>query len=136
MSVARSQQQVFLRLLRFLQPQWHRDFSLPRRIQQLLAGERSFGSRDRRLYRELIYTTLRYLPWIEPWLDREPERAVKITAWLAAETRDTQALSGRTLRRLAGSFLAGGAGEVSRRPTPRRCCPAGFATTVPGSFRR
>ena len=91
MSVVRSQQQVYLRLLRALQPHWRRDLTLPRRIQQLLAGERAFGSRDRRLYRELIYTTLRYLPWIEPWLDREPERAVKITAWLAAETRDTQA---------------------------------------------
>ena len=91
MSVARSQQQVFLRLLRALQPHWRRDLTLPRRIQQLLAGERAFGSRDRRLYRELIYTTLRYLPWVEPWLEREPERAVKITAWLAAETRDTQA---------------------------------------------
>ena len=90
MSVVRSQQLVFLRLLRSLQPHWRRDLSLPRRIQQLLAGERAFGSRDRRLYRELIYTTLRYLPWIEPYLATDPDRAVKITAWLAADTRDTQ----------------------------------------------
>jgi len=89
MSVVRSQQQVFLRLLRSLQPDWRRDLSLPQRIQHLLARDRAFGSRDRRLYRELIYTTLRYLPWIEPLLEPDPDRAVKITAWLAAETRDT-----------------------------------------------
>jgi len=91
MSVATSQQQVFLRLLRQLAPHWRRDDALPRRIQQLLARERSFGSRDRRLYRELLYTTLRYLPWIEPELEREAARALKIAAWLAADTRDTRA---------------------------------------------
>ena len=90
MSVARSQQEVFLRLLRSLRPRWHRELALPTRIQRLLSSERSFGARDRRLYRELIYTTLRYLPWIEPWLDREPERAAKIAAWLAASNRDTR----------------------------------------------
>jgi 16S rRNA (cytosine967-C5)-methyltransferase len=91
MSVASSQQQVYLRLVRQLSPHWRRDQALPRRIQQLLAGERAFGSRDRRLYRELLYTTLRYLPWIEPELARDPARAAKITAWLAADTRDTRA---------------------------------------------
>ena len=91
MSVASSQQQVFLRLLRKLQPHWRSDLNLPKRIASLLAGERAFGSRDRRLYRELIYTTLRYLPWVEPCLDRDPDRAAKIAAWLAADTRDTRA---------------------------------------------
>ena len=96
MSVATSQQQVFLRLLRQLAPHWRRDAALPRRIQQLLSGERSFGSRDRRLYRELLYTTLRYLPWIESDLEREPARVVKSAAWLAADTRDTRAYRGET----------------------------------------
>jgi 16S rRNA (cytosine967-C5)-methyltransferase len=91
MSVASSQRQVFLRLLQPLRARWHRDLDLPGQIQRLLAGERAFGSRDRRLYRELIYTTLRYLPWVEPWLDREPDRAAKIVAWLAAESRETAA---------------------------------------------
>jgi 16S rRNA (cytosine967-C5)-methyltransferase len=91
MSVVRSQQQVVLRLLRSLQPHWRRDLNLPSRIQHLLTRDRAFGSRDRRLYRELLYTALRHLPWIEPWLEREPDRAVRITAWLAAETRDTHA---------------------------------------------
>ncbi len=91
MSVVSSQQQVFLRLLGKLRPRWHQDLALPAQIQRMLSGERSFGSRDRRLYRELIYTTLRYLPWIEPCLDRDPARAIKVAAWLATDTRDTRA---------------------------------------------
>lgn len=92
MSVAGSQQRTFLHLLVSLRPEWRRDENLPARIQALLARNRAFGSRDRRLYRELIYTTLRYLPWIDPLLDREPERAVQIAAWLAADTPATNRL--------------------------------------------
>ena len=76
MSVAASQQQTFLRLLAALRPRWRTDRALPAFIQQRLARERAFGARDRRLYRELLYTTLRHRPWIEPWLDREPARVV------------------------------------------------------------
>lgn len=90
MSVAGSQQQTFLRLLSRLRPHWRREAGLPARIQALLAGHRAFGSRDRRLYRELIYTTLRYLPWIEPLLDREPGRATQVAAWLAADIPATR----------------------------------------------
>jgi 16S rRNA (cytosine967-C5)-methyltransferase len=96
MSVVSSQQQVYLRLLAKLRPRWHQDPTLPGQIQRMLSGERSFGSRDRRLYRELIYTTLRYLPWIEPALEADPARAIKLTAWLAADTRDTRAYRAET----------------------------------------
>jgi 16S rRNA (cytosine967-C5)-methyltransferase len=61
------------------------------RIQGALQGDRRFGSRDRRLYRELLFTTVRFLPWIEPLLDSLPERAAERVAWLAAETPDTAA---------------------------------------------
>jgi len=91
MSHAGSQQQNLLRLLHALRPFWRREPGLPARIQSLLGGNRAFGSRDRRLYRELIYTTLRYLPWIEPLLDTDPARAAQVAAWLAAETPATQA---------------------------------------------
>lgn len=90
MSLAGSQQKVFLRLVSELRPHWHRDPNLPTRIQELFALNRSFGSRDRRLYRELIYTTLRYLPWIEPLLESDPGRAAKTVAWLAADLPATQ----------------------------------------------
>ena len=84
MSVAANQQRTFLRLLDRLRPHWHRDAALPARIQSMLAAHREFGSRDRRLYRELIYTTLRHLPWIEPLLDGQPDEATRRVAWLAA----------------------------------------------------
>ena len=85
MSLAGSQQKIFLRLLAALRPNWHSDANLPAGISELFAANRSFGSRDRRLYRELIYTTLRFLPWVEPLLDTDPARAGKIVAWLAAD---------------------------------------------------
>lgn len=92
MSLTGSQQQTVLRLLAALRPHWRQDVNLPARIQQLLAGNRSFGSRDRRLYRELIYTVLRYLPWIEPLLDRgQNEQAIQLIAWLATDTPSTHA---------------------------------------------
>lgn len=135
MSVARSQQQVFLRLLRALQPRWHVDQALPRQIQLLLSRERSFGARDRRLYRELIYTTLRFLPWIEPWLDRDPARAAKIAAWLAAENRDTRAYRAELCPDWPGlPSLAARAEFLEASPTEllpawfREHCPAVFAS--------
>ena len=85
MSVVGSQQHTLLVLLGQLRAHWRHDRNLPARIQHLLARNRSFGSRDRRLYRELIYTALRYLPWIEPELTAAPERASELIAWLAAD---------------------------------------------------
>jgi 16S rRNA (cytosine967-C5)-methyltransferase len=90
MSVAGNQQRTLISLLTQLRPYWRRDRNLPARIQTLLSRNRSFGSRDRRLYRELIYTTLRFLPWLEPSLDRDPEQATRIIAWLAADAPATE----------------------------------------------
>ena len=90
MSVAGSQQRTFLHQLAQLRPHWRRDQNLPARIQTLLAQNRAFGSRDRRLYRELIYTTLRHLPWIEPALDTDSARAAQIAAWLSTDTPATE----------------------------------------------
>jgi len=91
MSLSGSQQKIFLRLLAALRPNWHSDANLPAGISELFAANRSFGSRDRRLYRELIYTTLRYLPWVEPLLDTDADRAAKAVAWLAADLPATHA---------------------------------------------
>ena len=89
--IAESQAQVFLRLLHALRGRWHTDSALSTALQALLAGDRRFGARDRRLYRELVFTALRFLPWIEPHLDGDPAEAVRHTAWLAADTPDTRA---------------------------------------------
>lgn len=91
MSVVQNQRRILLDLLARLRPHWRRDRHLPARIQSLIAANRAFGSRDRRLYRELIYTTLRYLPWIEPALDNNPDLAVRAIAWLASDVPATAA---------------------------------------------
>ena len=63
--IAANQGRTFLRLLAEFRPYLRNDRNLPARIQQRLAKEKRFGSRDRRLYRELTYTAVRHLPWIE-----------------------------------------------------------------------
>jgi 16S rRNA (cytosine967-C5)-methyltransferase len=73
-------------MMSLLRPHWRSDASLPARFDKMLSGDKRLGSRDRRLYRELVYTSLRYLPWIEPLLDEDPQGAVRRTAWLAADT--------------------------------------------------
>lgn len=86
MSIAHSQRLTFLRLLAALRPHWRSDVALPARIQTALRGERGVGSRDRRLYRELLFTTLRHLPWLEHCDD---DTLVSRVATLAADTRAT-----------------------------------------------
>ncbi len=99
-----AQQRILLELLDRLRPHLRRDQNLPARIEALLSGDRRRGSRDRRLYRELIYTALRHLPWVEPLLDRDPGRATRMIAWLAADTQATSA------------FRAGQAGDWPPAP--------------------
>lgn len=89
--IAANQQRTFLGLLAQVLPHVARDSALPRRIKELLGRNRALGSRDRRLYRELLYTALRYLPWVQPLLASEPERAAQLVAWLAPELKDTTA---------------------------------------------
>jgi len=81
-----SQTRTLVLLLGRLRPHWRTDAGLPERIDALFRADRRLGARDRRLYRELIYAALRYLPWVEPLLDAHPEEAVKRIAWLAADS--------------------------------------------------
>ena len=87
--IAANQQRLFLAFLAELRPHVRRDSALPRRIKELLARQRAIGSRDRKLYRELIYTWLRFLPWVDPLLDSSPDLAAKAIAWLAPELKPT-----------------------------------------------
>jgi 16S rRNA (cytosine967-C5)-methyltransferase len=90
-NIAANQQRLFLEFLGELRPHLRRDSSLPRRIKEIFSRNRSIGSRDRKLYRELVYTALRFLPWVEGRLDAEPVVAGKIVAWLAPEVKPTSA---------------------------------------------
>lgn len=89
--IAANQQRTFLAQLAVVLPHVRTDSALPRRIKELLGRNRAFGSRDRRLYRELLYTVIRYLPWFEPLLARDENAAAQLTAWLAPEMKDTAA---------------------------------------------
>jgi 16S rRNA (cytosine967-C5)-methyltransferase len=73
-------------MMALLRPHWRSEAALPARFDKILSGDKRLGSRDRRLYRELVYTAVRYLPWIEPLLDTDPALAVRRIAWLAADT--------------------------------------------------
>ncbi len=90
MSRAGSQQRTLIGILARLRPHWGRDPALPARVDALLGRDRRLGSRDRRAYRELVYTAVRYLPWIEPLLDSDPPGAVRRIAWLASDTESLQ----------------------------------------------
>ena len=88
-NIAANQQRLFLAFVAEIRPHLRRDSALPRRIKEIFARNRAIGSRDRKLYRELIYTYLRFLPWIDPLLDVDAALASKITAWLAPELKPT-----------------------------------------------
>lgn len=87
MSLAENQRRILLEFLRALRPHWRADRALPARVQRLLADRRC-GSRDRRLYRELLYTAIRALPWIESAAE---DLAVARIAQLAADIPATSA---------------------------------------------
>lgn len=91
MTISYVQKKHLIRILEQLQPHVRTDLALPSRIRNLLSAP-GFGSRDRRLYRELIYTSLRFLPWIEPCLTvGDADEAVRRLAWLASDSMDTSA---------------------------------------------
>ena len=87
-SIVRNQQQTFQRLWQSVLPHVRTDRDLPTRLQGVLR-RREFGSRDRRLYRELLYTAVRHLPWLEEIATRAEPDMVRALAWLAADTPAT-----------------------------------------------
>ncbi len=81
--IAGNQARTALVLLRELEPLIGRDRALPAQIQTRLAKEKRFGSRDRRLYRELLYTAVRHWPWVRELQARGDEAVVRALVWLA-----------------------------------------------------
>lgn len=84
MSRTGSQERTLLGLVARLRPFWRSDAALHLRIDALIRAEKKFGSRDRKFYREMAYTALRYLPWVEPLLERDAALAVRRMAWLSS----------------------------------------------------
>ncbi len=91
-AVLANQHAIFRGMLAALRPHWRGDRALPARLESMLRSDRRFGSRDRRLYRELSYTALRILPWIEA---RPDDEAIGLIAHFAAELPATAAFRAR-----------------------------------------
>ena len=108
--VVSNQRRVVLALLHALRRHLRGDRSLPTRIESLIKADRRFGSRDRRLYRELLYTAVRYLPWIE---GRTDDEAIGLIGHLAAELPATH-----------GFRAAFGAGPLPDGLNPDELLPA------------
>jgi 16S rRNA (cytosine967-C5)-methyltransferase len=83
---AANQIRTFYALYNELHGAMRADKNFPAKLQQRLARERRFGSRDRRLYRELLYTVVRYLPWFEAAHARSLEEAARLAVWLASDS--------------------------------------------------
>ena len=102
-------------------PRARSDRAFPMWVNRTLSADRRFGSRDRRFYRELIYTAVRFLPWIESV--RNPDRALA-ALWLSAESIETRDARGvllpdahgneQALQERADSFVAAFPGSRAR----------------------
>lgn len=137
--IARAQGEVFRRLWAEFHPLAATDRSLPVRLEQRLRQDRRFGSRDRRLYRELIYTALRYRSWLPaPGLPVD-DPALAALAWLAAESPATRELK-RTLNAdwpSASVSLAERSAFLQARELPganRSLLPEWFRAECPVAF--
>jgi 16S rRNA (cytosine967-C5)-methyltransferase len=133
-SRAGSQQRTLMEILGRLRPHWATDAGLPARIEAMLGGDRRLGSRDRRLYRELVYAALRYLPWIEPLMDTDPPEAARRAAWLAGDSPAVKPFRDE----VAGGLpeLPAGAGEKALilSADADLLSPAWFRAECPGAF--
>ena len=134
MSRAGSQSRTLVELLRRLRPHWRSDAGLPARIDALLGGDRRLGSRDRRLYRELIYTALRYLPWVEPLLESDPPGAVSRIAWLAADTPEVLPFRAEMSGELPPCPPGVGGKAVALGADPGELLPGWFRPECPEAF--
>lgn len=131
-SIVRNQEQTFLRLWQSVLAHVRTDRDLPTRLHGVLR-RREFGARDRRLYRELLYTAVRHLPWMEELAARAEPDFVPALAWLAADTPATHGFRTELLAGWPGcpATVAGRAQflGVSRELLPewfRHHCPEVF----------
>ncbi|HEY3754964.1 MAG TPA: RsmB/NOP family class I SAM-dependent RNA methyltransferase [Opitutaceae bacterium] len=109
-----NQRRVAAEFIAQLSPHVERDRALPARIERLLKGDRRLGSRDRRLYRELIYSHLRFRPWF-PAGDLAA-RPMEALAWLAAASPATRAFREGVLGTAAFRWPAVPATLVEKSP--------------------
>ena len=86
-----NQRRIVLALIARVQTILTPGSSFTAELRELFQSQGKFGSKDRRLYRELIYTYLRYRPWLEP-LRSEERRFLDTLILLASPASEAASL--------------------------------------------
>jgi len=138
-SVALRQAATFNRLWEQIDPYVTTDQALPARFEGLLRQHRQFGSRDRRLYRELFYTAIRHWPWITAQSGVLTELSLKLVVWLCAPTAASSPLKAALTPdwpELPQAVTARSAAAVAQGVTSaaQSLLPAWFQSECPESF--
>lgn len=110
-------------------------------MKSALAANPGFGARDRRLYRELIFTWLRFRPWFERARAADPDIALDMLIALSPETPEMGSLQaalstpGGISQRSAASLREGLAAIVpTMKFELRELMPAWFEVHAPQLF--
>lgn len=135
-SRAGSRWRVFAALARSLGPEAFSARDFPNRVQRAFAAHREFGSRDRRVYRELLFSRCRCEPWgsqLAATVGGDADQ--QLAALLAEDSADLAEASG-----LEASFVAAVVGgDWERRLSLLRSrwpsCAFAPADLAPGWFR-
>lgn len=103
--IAANQLRTASALLQLLAPHVATDLNLPTRVKEI-AGDRRFNSSTRRLYRELLFTYVRFWPWLT---GLDSDTAAECAALLAPVTPEVLRLrqSASALQKHALSFCTG-----------------------------
>ena len=88
--ILQNQRRTTLRLIDEVETSLLPGKDFPSFLRFLFRKNKQFGSRDRRLYTELIYTWLRHREYIDPLRSTEAENAIDIIVALAEETPETK----------------------------------------------
>jgi 16S rRNA (cytosine967-C5)-methyltransferase len=76
-------------------------------IQTKIGNIRGAGARDRRFYREIIYTWLRFREWLDPYRNTDTEMAAILLIFLAGKTPELMAAKAKLPEPLRNSVQAG-----------------------------
>ena len=109
----RRQLDLALGMLDALEPDLRPGVDFAACIQAEIRKIRGAGSRDRRFYREIIYTWLRYREWIDPFRKADVEIAAALLVFLAGETKELLPAKAELPVPLRNSTRAG-AGDAAR----------------------
>jgi len=141
--ILENQRRTILALIRALEPQLVPGRPFAAEIRSELARHDGFGSRDRRLYRELLYTWLRYRAWFEKARAKGDAAAADLLVALSGDAPEVATLhaaltlpEGRALPRRPGTALFEQLSLLVPDIAfdPRELLPAWFEAHAPALF--